>query len=311
LRHRPPSETCASDRICRWMASTHSKPLKSIRRNAKAVSPAISMIIITAAVLVLVLAAMSYALNYMTIQMAGDEFSSNEQFMQSAGLQIDNVAWTIGRTETVDYSAKYGQVNFTSNVLNYTFKINYNNGAGWQPLYNSTTGVILFNMPVRDYNLGNNYFSRILPANNGSFLQWNASAPVSQVFVTQESPMKDGSYGRIVVVPIVRVLNSTMVTGVNCYKFYFPSLVTGSYPYATQSLTLTGVGLTQLSPISIPLSNSAQIQISATALAPPSNPPGFSSSFFNFDHATETVNIPAGSLVEIFIGSVSVSVGVT
>ena len=100
----------------------------------------------TAAIVVLVLVAITYANSSLTNQIAGDEFSANKQFMQSTGLQIDNVAWTIGRTETVDYTAKYGQVTFVPNVINYTIEIN--TGSSWQTIYNSTTGMILFNMPV-------------------------------------------------------------------------------------------------------------------------------------------------------------------
>ena len=76
----------------------------------------------TAALVVLVFVAMSFANSSLTTQMAGDEFSANKQFMQSTGLQIDNVAWTIGRTETVDFTAKYGQVTFVPNVINYTIR---------------------------------------------------------------------------------------------------------------------------------------------------------------------------------------------
>jgi hypothetical protein len=257
----------------------------------------------TAALVVLVLVATSYANNILTFQLGLDEFSSNKQFMRSTGLQTDDVAWTIGRTETVQFTAKYGQITFVHNVLNYTFEIY--NGSSWQTVYNSTTGMILFNMPVNDYSLGNNYFSRMMPANNGSFLQWNASAPVSQVFATQEVPMKDGSYARIVTVPTVRVLNSTLVTGGSYYKFYLPSLVSGSNPYLSQSLTLTGSSLTKVTPSG----TITMVRINATAIAAPSTPPGFNSAFFNFDHTTETSTIPSGSLVEFYIGTVSVSIG--
>jgi hypothetical protein len=84
----------------------------------------------TAALVVLVLVAMNYANTSLTSQLAGDEFNANKLFMQSSGLQIDDVAWTIGRTETVDYTAKYGQVTFVPNVINYTIEIK--NGASWQ-----------------------------------------------------------------------------------------------------------------------------------------------------------------------------------
>ncbi len=195
-----------------------------MRKDNRAISPAISTVIMTAAIVVLVLVAVTYANGSLTNQIAGDEFSANKQFMQSTGLQIDNVAWTIGRTETVDYTATYGQVKFEPKVIDYTIQIS-SNGISWQTIYSNTTGMILFNMPVGDYSLGNNYFSRIIPSNSGSFLQWNASAPVCQVFAMQKVPMQDGSYARIVAVPTVRVLNSALVTGMSYYTFYLPCLI--------------------------------------------------------------------------------------
>jgi hypothetical protein len=246
---------------------------------------------------------MNYANSSLTLQIAGDEFSSSKQFMQTSGLQIDNVAWTIGRTETVDFTAKYGQVKFEPNVIRYSFEVY--NGSSWQTLYNSTTGMITYKMPVTTYNLGNNYFSRIMPENNGSFLQWNASAPVAQVFATEKIPMKDGSYARIVAVPTIRALNSTLITGGSYYKFYLPTLVSGSNPYLSQSVTLVGSSLTRI----VPSGSISQVRINATALAAPSNPPGFNSSFFGFDHSSETVIVPNGSFIELYSGTVSVSIG--
>jgi len=291
-----------------------SQPRKNLRRDDHAISPAISTVIMTATLIVLVFVAMSFANTSLTAQLAGDEFNANKQFMQSTGQQIDDVAWTIGRTETVDYTAKYGQVTFEPSVINYTVEINTGSLSQpvWYTVYNFTTGMILFNMPVNDYSLGTNYFSRIIPSDNGSYLQWNASAPVCQVFATQVAPMQDGSYARIVAVPTVRALNSTLITAagnLNCYTFYLPSLVSGFNPYLSQSVTLTGINLTDLTPSG----NIVQVRINATALAGASTPPGFNQAFFNFDHTSETAAImSSGSvspLVEFYIGTVEVSIG--
>lgn len=292
----------------------------SLRKDKKAVTPAISTVIMTAALVTLVLVSMSYAKNYLDVQMAGSEFSAEKQFMLSTGLQIDAVAWTIGATQTVQYTTRYAQVTFVPAILKYTFEISTNNGASWQlvPYSTITTGIILLNMPVTSYNLGKNYFGRIFPASNGSILQQGASAPVSQVFATEKIPMADGGYARIVTVPVVRMLNSTLTGGTQSYyKFYLPTLVSGSNPHISQSITLTGTSLTKITP-SGAITN---FRINATSLA--SNPLGFNLSFFNFDHtvgnatnvansfATETVSMPAGSLVEIYTGTVVVSMGLT
>jgi hypothetical protein len=277
--------------------------LKKLGKNNRAVSPAISTVIMTAAIVVLVLVATSYANDILSYQLGLDEFSSNQQFMRSTGQQIDDVAWTLGRTETVEFTTKYAQIRLVPNVINYTFEIY--DGSSWQTIYNSSTGMILFNMPVKSYSLGADYFRRIVPVNDGSFMQWNSSAPVSQVFVTQKSPMKDGSYARMVAVPTVRVMNSTLISGGTYYKFYLPTLVSGSNAYLSQSLTLTGIGVNKVAPSGA----FSLIRINATALDQSSNPPGFDSAFFNFDNISETLSIPSGSLVEFYFGTISVSKG--
>jgi hypothetical protein len=276
----------------------------NLRKDRRGVSPAISTVIMTGALVILVFVAMNYANSALTFSMAGDEFSTSKQFMQSTGMQIDNVAWTIGRTETVDFTAKYGQVVFVPNVIKYTFETF--NGSSWQTVYNTTTGMIMYKIPVSSYNIGNNYFSRIVPPNNGSILQWNASAPISQVFATEKLPMRDGSYARVISIPTIRALNSTLVTGGTYYKFYLPTLVNGSNPYLSQSVTLTGNGLTRV----MPSGTITQVRINATALD--STPQGFNSAFFKFDHSSETINILNGvssSLIEFYSGTVTVSIG--
>ncbi|HMK94996.1 MAG TPA: hypothetical protein VK536_06290 [Candidatus Limnocylindrales bacterium] len=278
---------------------------KTWQKNKRAITPAISTIIMTAALVVLVLIAADFADNELTLQMAEGEFSSSKDFMQSTGTQIDNVAWTIGRTETVDYTAKYGQVAFAPKVLTYTFKI-YDNSVLLNT-YNFTTGMILYNMPASTYSIGNNYFSRIIPLDSNSFLQSGVSSPVYQEFVIESIPAY-GSFARIVTVPSVRYLTS-MIDGQNYYEFYLPSLVSGQSPYVSQSLTLTGNGLN----LAAPASAVTEVQITVAAIQSPL-PLGFNSfttSFFNFNSTTATVNIGHGSLVEIYNGQVTVSIGLT
>ena len=184
-------------------------------RNSHAVTPAISTIIITAALVVLVLVTVSFANNQLALQMAQGEFSASKDFMQSTGTQIDNVAWTIGRTETVDYTAKYGQVAFAPSVLSYTFQTF--DKSVLLNTYTFSTGMVLYNMPAGTYSVGNDYFSRIVLADNGSFVQSGVSAPIYQESVIENLPAY-GSYARIIVVPTVRILTST-INGENYYEF--------------------------------------------------------------------------------------------
>jgi len=103
----------------------------------KAVSPAISSVIITSAIIVMLLVVVVFPSNYLNARLAENEFSTVKQFMQTLGLQIDDVAWTIGRTQTTRYTSQFGQVYFESPALNYTVYINDD------PMFNYSTGILL------------------------------------------------------------------------------------------------------------------------------------------------------------------------
>ena len=278
--------------------------LHSLRRDRKAVSPAISTVILTSAVVVLLIVTIVFANNLLNARMAENEFSAMEQFMQTVGLQIDDVAWIIGRTQTIRYASEFGQVSFEYGALNYTIYVD--KGAGYDynnPLASNRTGVLLFNMPISRYSLGNNYYESIFPSDR-SFLQKGTSAPVSHVYVTEQLPMPDGSFIRVVVTPIIRMLNSTISMGVtknNYTKFYLPILCNGTSPHYSQSVTLTGKNVLVKTEDSV---NAVTIRVSF-----PRMDEFFDSLFFNFEEVEIVVDVPNGSIVEFYTSEVSVSLG--
>ena len=279
---------------------------KSLLKDKRAASPAISTVILTSAGIVMILIAMSYANNILSLKMAQNEYSTNKQFMQTTGQQIDDIAWTIGRSQTISYTCKYGNVKFQDASLEYTFQVH--NSSGWNNLtISGKTGIILYNMPVSSYSMGNKYFER-LPLNaNSSFLLSGASSPIAQVICEEKLPMSDGSYTRIALIPTMRMLTST-VTSTNYYKFYLPDLENTTNVYKSQSITLTGNGITK----SIQ-SGVDQVKITVNYLKAAN--PGFDSSFFNFKSTTITLNntsspqITQNSIVEFYVGKVIVSFG--
>jgi len=268
--------------------------LGHLRKNKRAVSPAISTTILTSAIIVMLLVTISFANNYLNARVAENEFSSMKQFMQTIGLQIDDVAWIPGRTQTMHYASKYGSVRVQSPALNYSF---YCDGS---LVANFSVGVILFNIPVSDYSVGNNYFEQIFPSSK-SFLQQNASAPVSRLFVIEKLPMQDGSYVRIVVAPIIRQLSS-IVNNITYVRLYLPILENGPSPQLSQSVTLTGRGVSHET-----ISGAHNVTISLGF--PNGNGTGLTSDFFNFEKTSEAVNATSGSVVEIYTGEVVVSLG--
>ncbi|MCW3995019.1 MAG: hypothetical protein NWE98_02570 [Candidatus Bathyarchaeota archaeon] len=279
----------------------------NFRKNEKAVSPAFSTVILTAAVICMILVAMTYANNILNLRMAENEFSTNKQFMFTTGQQIDDIAWTIGRTQTVSYSCKFGNVKFQEMALNYTFRVH--TSSGWENLsLSGTTGIILYNMPSSSYSFGNNFFMR-LPNNttDNSFLQSGSSAPVAQIFCNEKVPMNDGCYSRVILAPTMRILTSTQDQTSYC-KFYVPALENGTSLYRSQSITLRGNGISRVT-------RSGVDQVVLTVSYPKASSLGFDSSFFNFKSSTITLNststprITANSVIEFYIGKIVVTIG--
>lgn len=271
--------------------------LKSLRRDNRAASPAFSTIILTGAVIVMVLIAMSYASNILNEKAAQNEFGTNEHLMQTAGQQIDDIAWTIGRTQTISYNSRFGALRFEPATVIYTVEVYV--GSQWQTLPISIqTGIILYNMPVGSYTLGNGYYQRLPTDANSSILQTGSAAPTTQVFATEKMPMTSGSYLRVVVVPTMRVLDSSST---NCYKLYLPTLSNGTQNHYTQSLMMTSDGIQKAVQSGVD-----QIRITATF---PKADQGFDASFFNFHSVTETLATSANSLVELYVGDVQVKIG--
>ncbi|HTY75837.1 MAG TPA: hypothetical protein VMD05_09770 [Candidatus Nanoarchaeia archaeon] len=283
---------------------------KNLRMDDRAVSPAISTVIITCSIIVMVLVAMVYAQSYLNTQMAQNEFSTNKQFMLTTGLQIDDIAWTIGRTQTVRYSCRYSQVQFEPQTLTYSIDVIYLNGTKETVNDSLQTGVLLYDMPTSSFTLGNNYFEPVYPAQI-SFLQQGPSAPVSQVYVMEKLPMRNGNYTRVVVAPSIRMINST-IGGQTYVKYFLPLLVGGANPELSQSVTLIGTSVMQYI-----RSNVAQVSFTVSF---PKASDGFDSKFFpigtnlQFGSYQLTVptppsTLPPNSVVEFYVGVVTVSIG--
>ena len=243
-----------------------------------------------------------FANNFLNARMAENEFSAMKQFMQTTALQTDDVAWTIGRTQTVRYTSRDGFVNFESLALNYS--IYADKGAGYVLLASYSTGIILYNMPISRYSAGNGYQQRILPSSDRSFLQKGTSAPVCHVFVIEKLPMNDGNFIRVVMAPSVRMLNSTITTGgevKNYYKLYLPILASGTHPRYSQSITLMGNTVSDKTESGI---TKIKIQIST-----PKASLGFDQNFFGFDSLMKEIDVPDGSMMQFYTGQVIVSIG--
>ena len=281
--------------------------ISNIIKNKRGVSVVISTVIVTTTILVTVLITLATANSILNTSLAENEFDAAEQFMFTTGLQIDNVAWTVGRTQTINYYSKFGHVRLQTLALNYSVQM-YSSGIPVFYKTNITTGMVLFNMPLTAYNLCNDYFKRLLPANQSSesqpypFLQEGPTAPVSHVFVHELLPTNDESYLRVAAVPSIRVLNSSIYSPTQStayYKFFLPTLARSSEnPQLTQSITMVGGEITKVIRKDID-----QVEITV------SFPSGFGEDFFKFDGPVETMLLDPPSVVEFYTGTVIVSQG--
>jgi len=219
--------------------------------------------------------------------------------MQSVGLQIDDVAWTVGRTETIRYSSQYGAVMFESSAL--TYNVSVNDGEPEQYV----TGALMFNIPTSRYSITNDYLESIFPVPDDSLTLTGTSAPVARVFVIEKLPMADGSYIRVVVVPAVRVLYSSITTGpttTHYIRMYLPVLSAGEAPRLSQSITLTGESLNAYTVNDVASINVA-VDFQEGSL--------FDFAFSNFPFDLEQdLSVPSGDVVlEFYLSEVSVDFG--
>jgi len=266
----------------------------------KAVSPAISTVILTGAMVAILSVALVFANNFLWSRVAEGDFDSSKQLMQTVGLQIDDVAWTVGRTETILYASQYGEVMFAPSALTYTVTVN-----GGEP-EQYETGALMFNLPTSSYSITNNYWERIAPDPDESLTLKGTSAPVARVFVVEKIPMDDGSYIRVVVAPSIRVLYSSITTSVSTayIRMYLPVLNVGQAPRLSQSITLTGDSVNAHT-----VNDVTSISI---AVDFPSADSGLDSIFFNFPNNSEDITVPSGYdnvVLELYLSEVSVDFG--
>jgi hypothetical protein len=267
------------------------------RRRNRAITPAISTVIITGIMVALITVALGFASNFLLVRLAESEFNSAKQTMQTLGLQVDDVAWIVGRTETVRYSSKYGDVSFWQ-ALNYTVYVNTTTQSNLK-FYTSLTGIVCFDMPVSQYSISDDYFELVYPSSDSGFLFNETSAPVTRTFVVEKLPMADGSFIRVVVAPTIRVLSLSL--GATPYvRAYLPVLSQEEAPGNSQSITLTGESTTTKT-----IEGVTGIKIEADF--PVS---GFDSFFFNFPQTVESVQLAGATVLEVYVGGVDVAFGV-
>ncbi|MCW4021550.1 MAG: hypothetical protein ACOWW1_01440 [archaeon] len=280
-----------------------------------AISPAISSVIMTGAMIAILSVALGFANDFLWTRVAESDYASSKQLMQSVGLQIDDVAWTAGRTETLTYATQYGDVEFEPGVITYNVSVVSDNV---KHDFINTTGALMFNMPTYEFSISDDYWVKLYPEPNQdtSLTLTGTSAPVARVFEVEQVPMLDGDYIRVVVAPAIRVLYSSINSSTNTryVRMYLPVLTAGESPRLYQSITLTGESVTAKT-----LNRVASITVTVEF---PDAAYGFDSDFFNFPAHRQVIDIPsivippeedkyANVVLELYLSEVSVGFGVS
>lgn len=272
-------------------------------RSVKAISPVVSTVVLTGTIIALISVAFVFANSLLWSRIAESEFNSAKQFMQTMGLQVDDVAWTIGRTETIRYSSRYGAVTVLPSALNYTIYIKREGSSTYEPLVSYDVSVLLFSIPISQYSVFEGYYELIFPSSTSTLTQKGTSSPVVRVFAIEKN-----SFTRVAIAPSIRLLNSTMTTSGSTtlyVRLYLPILTLGSSPRLSQSVTLTGNSIVTTTVNSI---TSINVTVSF-----PNEASGFDNSFFHFPSTYEVITIPDGysdKVLEFYAGEVYTSLGI-
>jgi hypothetical protein len=153
---------------------------RQIMKDKRAASPAISMVIITAATVVLVLVAGGFAVQVLNRQQATTEFNSVQKSILAFDDAVRDVAWKEGASRSVRFATNHGSFQVISDTK--SFEITAFNG-NFQHSFD--TAVIKYIMPDSQLTLGKGYSSYIL--GNELSVVSSVSDSLGQVLVAQES----------------------------------------------------------------------------------------------------------------------------
>ncbi|MEM0008109.1 MAG: hypothetical protein QXR89_07600 [Candidatus Bathyarchaeia archaeon] len=273
-----------------------------LKGNGRGVSPAISSVILTGAVVVLVIVAMNFAVNLRDSKIAENEFASVRQFMQTAAVQIDDIAWVPWRTQTFRYSRSYGSMSFMPNML--TFTIYFRNASGEYLFSSNVSGVLAYNMPISRYNVYDGYFEPIYPTDSSladCFIFNGATAPVARVYAIEK--LSTGSFVRLILNPCIRIAEAN-VSGKKQFRLYLPILYESSSRGNNPTVTFTS------RQISSNVKNATKIRVVVTTT------PVYGAGFFAKSPQGPTtiidkeIDLGGSSTVILYLSRVEVAIGV-
>lgn len=153
--------------------------------NKKAASPAISMVIITAATVTMVLIAGTVALQVLDGQQGSSEFDTVGKSLVTFDDALRDISWDRGGARSVHFAANYGHLALLSDEKSFQITINE------YPEFNEviSTGVIKYSIPTSYVSYGYGYKSYVL--GNENMVVSSPTESYSQLVATQNSNSLD------------------------------------------------------------------------------------------------------------------------
>jgi len=133
---------------------------RRIAKSSKAASPAVSMVIITAATVVLVLVSSSFALQILDRQQASSEFDAVQTSMLTFDDAFRDIAFDRGGARSVRFTTSYGYFSLLSNEKN--LDITVVAGGYSYAIPTISLGSVKYCIPTRYITYGDDYSANII-----------------------------------------------------------------------------------------------------------------------------------------------------
>jgi hypothetical protein len=153
---------------------------KAFRKDKRGASPAISMVIITAATVVLVMISGSYGFLILERQKASAEFDVVAKSFLTLDDAVKDIAWDRGGSRSVRFTTSYGALALLPDNRSLQIQV-----AEYPVSYSLSTGVVKYTVPTNYISFGNGY-SSFMTGSDSSVVSSTADS-FSQLVANQES----------------------------------------------------------------------------------------------------------------------------
>jgi len=191
-------------------------PLSLLRHN-KAVSYAISAVIITAATVTLVMIVAMYAYQVLERQRGATEFEVAKKSILAFDDALQDAAWKLNASRTVRFKVEYGTLKLIQNTLTLNVSARIGDSSENHTLGSVSTGLMRYSIGTRYVTLGANNASYIL--GNDSLIVARSTESLGRVFIEQGLGVVSVtlSYRARAIRTSVIEVNSTMVNYVTIW----------------------------------------------------------------------------------------------